>query len=56
MKQLALSAFPMKFLPILGFVLFILFFFGVLFWVYKKQNPKVYEYLSQLPLKEESNS
>lgn len=55
MKNLALAAFPLKAFPVIGFLLFSLSFVGVIYWVFFKQNPKVYEHLSRLPLEEEKS-
>ncbi len=54
MKQLALSQFSDIYLVAIGFFLFFSVFIGAVFWVYRKDSKKHYDYLSKLPLREEN--
>jgi cbb3-type cytochrome oxidase subunit 3 len=56
MKQLALSQFSDIYLVAIGFFLFFSVFTGAVLWVYRKGSQKHYDYLSQLPLREESRT
>ncbi len=56
MKQLALSQFNDIYLVVIGFFLFFSVFIGAVFWVYRKGSKKHYDYLSQLPLREENRT
>lgn len=51
MKQEALKYFTDTHLTALGLLIFLVFFVGVLFWVYRKSSTELYSKLEQLPLK-----
>lgn len=53
MKQQVLAHFTDIYLIAIGFFLFFSVFLGAIFWVCRKGSKKNYEYLSQLPLREE---
>ncbi len=53
MKQQALAHFNDIYLIAIAFFLFLSVFVGYIFWVYRKGSKKHYDYLSQLPLRDE---
>ncbi len=56
MKQQALAHFTDIYLIIIAFFLFFCVFLGYIFWIYRKGSKKHYDYLSQLPLREEDRT
>ena len=56
MKQQALSNFTDIYLIAIAFFLFLSVFVGYIFWVCRKGKKKHYDYLSQLPLHEETRT
>jgi cbb3-type cytochrome oxidase subunit 3 len=52
MKQEVLSHFNHTWLPLTALLLFIACFTLYLFWTFKKENKKLYEEISHLPLKD----
>ena len=45
-----LSYFPIKNLPIVGLLLFLILFTGVIIWVYRSGSDQFYKKMSELPL------
>jgi len=56
MKQQALANFTDIYLIAIAFFLFLSVFVGYIFWVCRKGKKKHYDYLSQLPLHEETRT
>ncbi|GAX61834.1 cbb3-type cytochrome oxidase subunit 3 [Candidatus Scalindua japonica] len=54
MKQLALSQYNNIYLIAIALFLFLSVFIGAVFMIYRKGSKKHYDYLSQLPLREEN--
>ncbi|HWU45081.1 MAG TPA: hypothetical protein VN132_16625 [Bdellovibrio sp.] len=52
MKQDDLSFFTDTHLTVIGLVIFVLFFVGVVFWVNRKGGKQFYSSMEQMPLKE----
>lgn len=50
MKQLGLKYFTDTHLTSLGLVIFVVFFIGVIFWVYRKNSSQLYKELGNMPL------
>lgn len=55
MRQLALSYFEHPLIMIIPLIIFLVFFIYLLFVVMKKNNKKVFEEYSQIPLKDEED-
>jgi len=53
MKSEVLAHFPLTGLTCMAFLLFFFLFIGVCIWVYLKFNQKKYDYLANLPLKDD---
>jgi cytochrome c oxidase cbb3-type subunit IV len=53
MKQHVLSFFPMKSLPMIGLILFLVLFVGVLIWVFRRNSDQFYKKMGQMPLDNE---
>jgi cbb3-type cytochrome oxidase subunit 3 len=53
MKQQALSYFTDSYLIVIALFLFLFVFLGYILWVGRKGSKKHYDYLSQLPFREE---
>jgi cbb3-type cytochrome oxidase subunit 3 len=52
MKQAVLSHFDLPWIPVTGLILFVVCFALYTYWTFKKENKKVYEQASLIPLKE----
>ncbi|MEQ1665096.1 MAG: cbb3-type cytochrome c oxidase subunit 3 [Bdellovibrionales bacterium] len=50
MMKEALAFFPLKTLPLVGLVIFLVSFVGVLLWVYRKGSDSIYQQMGQMPL------
>lgn len=53
MKQQVLAYFPMKSLPLIGLILFLVLFVGILIWVYRRGSDQFYKKMGELPLKKD---
>ncbi len=56
MKQEVFQNFNDQNLTILGLFIFVTFFVGLLFWVYRRTQAPHYKYMSQIPLEGELKS
>jgi len=52
MKQLVLSKFDIPIVPIIGLMIFFIFFVGVVLWAYRKNSNQIHGEASKLPLQE----
>ena len=53
MKSQVLSMFPMAWLSCVGLIIFLLVFISAVFWAFRKQSHKLYQYMETLPLGED---
>lgn len=56
MKQEAFQFYTDENMTLLGLFIFVAFFVGLLFWVYRKTQGPHYRYMSQLPLEGDKKS
>jgi cbb3-type cytochrome oxidase subunit 3 len=52
MKQAVLSHWDLPWLPVTALMLFVICFSVYVYWTYKKENKKVYDQASLIPLEE----
>lgn len=56
MKQEVLSLFPSTHLTLIALLIFIIFFVGLLIWVFRKSAKKRYQKMAKLPLSQSDSN
>ncbi len=52
MKSEAMKLFDLPFLPMIGLLIFVFLFIGIVYWTYKASNQQKFDEAARLPLEE----